>query len=147
MHDMSPWLSQTHLKEKICPLTWQDILKFTSIDIGTKLCHDIRQWFMGISFLLFWTMRCSFNGSCDIQYFKISTASDGWFSRCRSSNVIITSDFALVLHKLFVGGVYNSDLMWANCMFVPMVLDDSKNIPFNLTNLFYNNIFTIWAVK
>ena len=42
-------------------------------------------------------MSRSFKGPSDIQSFKISTAYDGWFSRYRSSNLLITADFALML--------------------------------------------------
>ena len=41
LHHMSPWYSQTHLKENIWVLAQQEILKFTSIDTGTKSYHGI----------------------------------------------------------------------------------------------------------
>ena len=36
LRDISPWYSQTHLKEKLWLLPWQEIWKFISTDTGTK---------------------------------------------------------------------------------------------------------------
>ena len=52
---------------------------------------------MGDLFFLFWTMNSSFKGPCDIKSVKFSTAYDVWFSRYRPSNLVLTTDSALVL--------------------------------------------------
>ena len=41
LHGKSPWYSQSNLKEKIWLLPEQDVLNFTSIETGTKLCSGI----------------------------------------------------------------------------------------------------------
>ena len=108
LHDMSPWYSQTRLKEMIWLLPSQELLKFTSIDTDTKLCHGIMQWFYGCFLFCFWKMWCHIKGLCDIKFFKMWTAYDVWLSRYRPSNLMITVDFALVLVIInFFGAVYS----------------------------------------
>ena len=71
--------------------------------LALVLCND----FMSISFFLFWTAYCSFKGPCDMKSSKIATAYDVWLSRYRPSNLVITTDFALVLVFInFLWAVY-----------------------------------------
>ena len=52
---------------------------------------------MGILSFWFWAVCCAFKGPCDIRLFKISTAYDVCFSRYLPSNLMLITDFALVL--------------------------------------------------
>ena len=64
--------------------------------------YEIMSWYYVVILwefyhCLFWTMQRLFKRPYDIKALNISTAEDAWFSRYRTSKLVITADFPLVL--------------------------------------------------